>query len=139
VYAPRSHPRRRLSPAHIVLAEDDYELRRMLAGVLIEDGYQVTELCDGGELLDYVTSYGLRAGAVPRADLIISDVRMPKHGGLEVLAGLRRARFATPVVLITAFPEADTLAAAEALGAVTVLDKPFEIDDLRMVVLNLLN
>jgi DNA-binding NtrC family response regulator len=63
-------------------------------------------------------------------DLIISDVRMPGYGGLDLLASLRHANSRVPVILITAFGSASTHAAAKRLGAFATLDKPFDLDDL---------
>lgn len=57
--------------------------------------------------------------------------------GLDVLAELRRQDTTTPVILITAFGDPDTHLEAHRLGAVLVLSKPFEMDDLRVVVRSL--
>lgn len=119
--------------ARVLIAEDDPHLLRLLAGTL-EDSYDVAQASNGFELLDSAT-------AGERPDLIISDIRMPGLTGLEVLAGLRSlkrigARGGTPVILITAFGDAETHALAGRLGAV-VLDKPFDLDDLRSCAVHL--
>jgi len=120
-------------PTKILLAEDDLELRQLLAMVLRRAGYDVEEVADGSTLLrELADEVG---GQKPfDTDLIISDILMPGWTGLNVLAGLRRFDWAVPVILITAFGDAETHAEAARLGAVTVLDKPFDVDDLLRVV-----
>jgi DNA-binding response OmpR family regulator len=118
----------------VLLAEDDLEMRRLVAETLRRDGYDVLEAEDGGRLLVHLTSQNQRPE--PEVDLIISDIRMPIYTGLEVLARLRDARWTVPVILMTAFGDSETRARAEALGAV-VFDKPFALDDLRTAVVNL--
>jgi DNA-binding response OmpR family regulator len=61
---------------------------------------------------------------------------MPIASGLSVLESLRKANWRTPVILMTAFGDDATRARAEALGAV-LFDKPFDVDDLRTIALNL--
>jgi DNA-binding response OmpR family regulator len=91
----------------------------------------VIEARDGQELLLAIER--LKAGSV-RPAMVVSDVRMPGYSGLDLLAILRCASWTLPVVLITAFGDEDTHAEARELGAIAVLDKPFDLDDLRAVV-----
>jgi CheY-like chemotaxis protein len=118
--------------ARILLAEDDPDLRRMVSAVLAHDGYDVVEVGDGVSMLSY-----LRACENALPDVIVSDVCMPGYTGLDVLAQLRELGLSTPFVLMTAFPDQCSETAARALGAVTLVEKPFELDDLRMIVMNL--
>lgn len=119
------------SSARVLLAEDNRELRRLLAAGLRRNGYVVIEAATGFELLERLGDLALRDEAF---DLIVSDVRMPGPTGLVAVEGLRHATgapgVATPVLLITAFGDATTHAEARRLGAV-ILDKPFDIDDFR--------
>lgn len=76
-----------VSPARILLAEDDRDLRAKIAAALRADGHEVVEANDGGRLLVRIgTAYATRQ---PREgyDLVISDVRMPVCSGLQILAG----------------------------------------------------
>jgi DNA-binding response OmpR family regulator len=120
----------------VLLAEDDAAMRTMVADALRRDGHLVRELRSGGELLSELASELLHERSLEMADLIVSDVRMPGVTGLEVLAGLRHAHWATPFILITAFGDAATHAEAHRLGA-AVFDKPFDLADLRTAVFNL--
>jgi DNA-binding NtrC family response regulator len=58
---------------------------------------------------------------------IVSDVRMPLLSGMDVLAVIRASSTQVPVVLITAFGDVDTHGEAHDLGAVAILDKPFDL------------
>jgi len=112
---------------HVLLAEDDPDMRALMAWTLRADGYEVQEVADGDELLRVL---GTVEDGSERPDLVVSDVQMPGASGLEVLARLRASRTPLPVLLVTAFGDWETHARAERLGA-EVLDKPFELDDLR--------
>ena len=115
--------------ARVLLADDDFELRSLLSGELLQAGYSVTEVGSGTDLLDRLASDLIESNQ-PQFDLLVSDVRMPGWSGLEVLGGLRRAGLRLPVVLITAFGDPKTHRTAHKLGAV-LLDKPFDLDDFR--------
>ena len=125
-----------IPPARVLVAEDDFELRRMIALALRKDGYEVVVARDGTELLEMVADSFLGDGPDLAYDVIVSDIRMPGWSGMQVLQGLADRDEPIPVILITAFGDAKTHMLARDLGAVCVLDKPFEMEDLRMVVLN---
>ena len=115
------------SPARIVVADDDDAMRRMVADTLRVDGHDVVELADGGRLLVLIAR--CCRGEVSIPDLIVSDVRMPVMTGLAMLKGLRDAHWKIPVILMTAFPDTDTLWRAKVLDA-KVLAKPFTLEEL---------
>lgn len=117
----------------VLLAEDDPDMRQLLGDTLRDDGYLVREAADGVELVDFLarkTTGG--QGELP--DLVVSDIRMPGHTGMEVLTSLRQEFWALPVILITAFGDPETHNEARRLGAAAVLDKPFSIRDFRHTV-----
>jgi len=124
-------------PARIVIAEDDFEMRRLVADCLRGEGYEVHEVADGAELLLRIEdSFFMRHTPVP-IDLFITDIRMPVYTGLEIVSGMREAGLELPVVIMTAFGNPETRAKAEALGA-ALLDKPFKMEALRALVRRLL-
>ena len=118
-------------PGRILLAEDDPDMRVLLALTLEADGFEVVQVNDGARLVHQIGSAFLKADGRSTFDLIISDVRMPRLGGLDVLRALARLDVSTPFILITAFGDEALHAEARRLGAVAVLDKPFDIDELR--------
>lgn len=122
-------------PLRIVVAEDDDEMRRVLVQSLRHDGYQVEEAEDGDDLLARLMLPESDAGEP--FDLIVSDVRMPGIGGIDLLETFRSTEDATPVILMTAFADDVTRLRAEQLGAM-LFDKPFDIDELRIAAAALL-
>ena len=116
----------------ILVADDDPDIRALVASVLRRGGYDVVEACSGMEAIDHIASTvrikrdGFKA--------IVSDVCMPDLTGLDLLAALRCTRFETPVILMTAFGDEEVRAEARSLGATAVLDKPFNLDELHAAV-----
>jgi len=104
-------------------------MRALLRRALQRQGYEVVEAADGPGLVQAIID-GLLADQTLVPDLIITDVRMPGYSGLEVVARLRREGWTTPVILITAFGDAQVHRDAALLGAARVLDKPFAMEDL---------
>jgi DNA-binding response OmpR family regulator len=114
----------------ILLAEDDKEMRSLLALMLRKEGYQVRECMDGLSLLDMLSSFFLPDEEHENFDLIISDIRMPGVTGMEILMGANELDDFPPIILITAFGDKETHVLAERLGAVALFDKPFDIDEM---------
>jgi CheY-like chemotaxis protein len=110
----------------LVVAEDDAELRRLIAAKLRKIGYEVVEVPSGERLAQHL----LAEGGLAEADLILSDIRMPGLSGLDLLAYLHTRGAFPPVVLITAFGDWRTHEEAARLGATAVFDKPLDLDDL---------
>ena len=118
----------------VLLAEDDDEMRTLIAERLRRDGYDVAECRDGVELLsrlDCILNRTSRSeSSETHFDLIVSDIRMPGVLGMTVLEGGQDFADFPPTILITAFGDRETHETAKQRGAVAVLDKPFEMDDL---------
>jgi DNA-binding response OmpR family regulator len=122
--------------AHLLIAEDDRDMRRLLVQSFREEGYRVSEVDDGEKLRRALVALGHgRRDAAP--DILVSDVFLPGFTGLELLADLRKSDWAFPVVLITAFGDETLHSEGKRLGAAMVLDKPFDIDELVVAVRSL--
>jgi len=113
-------------PIRILLAEDDDEMRELLARVLADEGYAVATVRDGHEAVRRLDD--------GRFDLLLSDVRMPGPDGLDLLRRAIADRLHQPVILMTAFGSIETAVEAMREGAYYYLAKPFDIDDLLEVV-----
>jgi two-component system, OmpR family, response regulator len=106
---------------HVLLADDDVDIRNIVAWSLERDPFFVVRRCaSGGEALATALEW--------RPDLTLLDVRMPGMDGPSVLARLRADRHtaAIPVVFMTACPVAKEYADLKALGAAGVISKPFD-------------
>jgi CheY-like chemotaxis protein len=118
----------------VFVADDDDELRALVVEALRGDGYSVVEARDGAELLAMVCD--ALGDPEVRPDVVVADVRMPKLSGLGVLEQLKLSQVQLPVVLMTGFAPQSVEVVAARLGAVGVLRKPFDVDDLRTAVMN---
>ncbi|HET9989524.1 MAG TPA: response regulator [Kofleriaceae bacterium] len=118
----------------ILLADDDCEVRRILAEAFRKSGGHITEASSGDHLLAELRD---RAANRSAFDLIVSDIRMPGLTGVEVLRVMLSAEarddeqpfHETPVILISAFSDDEMRAEAASLGA-ALFSKPFDIDEL---------
>ena len=111
-----------LAGKRVLLADDDPDLRNLLAASLQRSGYAVLAGASGREVLNLFSSASVHA--IPPPDVIVLDIRMPTHSGLELLMALRLAEWEIPVILITGFGDEMTHARAKEFGAFALLDKP---------------
>jgi CheY-like chemotaxis protein len=127
---PEGSPLSEASPPRrpcVVLAEDDREMRMLVATTLRRAGWDVVEAGDGIDLLDCV-AWVIDARDDGTDCVLVSDIRMPGMSGLDALERLRQLGWAGGIILITAFGDEATHARARELGASMVLDKPFDLD-----------
>lgn len=106
----------------ILLVDDDPQALESTKKILELSGYEVTPAEDGQVALEKARPHRDR---VP-FDLILTDVRMPRLGGLEFLRALSLCGESTPVILMTAFGRVEDAVWAMKLGAVDFLTKPFK-------------
>ena len=106
----------------ILIAEDDRELRRLFAHVLIKNGYTVKEVADGRE--------GLNAVETNYYDLIISDIMMPVMDGYEFVRQLREAGNTTPVLMITAKDAFEDMRLGFLSGTDDYMIKPINVNEM---------
>ena len=107
---------------NILVVEDEANLRTSLVELLTGIGYHVEEAPNGAEALVLLTDPA-RLTAAPVA-LILSDVVMPRMGGVALLKMLRQRGVQTPLVLMSGHPIGDDRAGLEQLGMTAWLDKP---------------
>jgi DNA-binding response OmpR family regulator len=112
----------------VLLAEDDREMRQMLAKALRTAGYRVQECPDGLQLLDLLGAVLFLHQGGETIDLIVSDVRMPGASGQEILEQFHHCPGFPPMILITAFGDEQAHVKAEWFGAAAMFDKPFDVD-----------
>jgi DNA-binding NtrC family response regulator len=103
---------------HILLVDDEANVRRVLGALLEQAGYSVTGAGTGQEALDLVRTQD--------PDLVLTDLKMPGMDGLELLARLREGFPEIPVILLTAHGTVATAVEAMKRGAHDFLTKPFD-------------
>ena len=110
----------------ILVADDDADIRDILRDTLISLGARTVTVSNGEECLDRVEA--------DAPDLVLLDIEMPVKHGLDVLKEIRRKRFDTTVIMITAYGTIDRAVQAMKEGAFDFITKPFELDHLVLVV-----
>jgi nitrogen regulation protein NR(I) len=110
------------APPQILLIEDDVCLAENLRQVLDDDGFAVTCCTRGDD--------GLRRANQSTFDVVLTDMRLPGLGGLELVRQLHAAQPHLPVVLMTAHGTIETTIEATKFGAYDYLQKPFEMEEL---------
>jgi DNA-binding NtrC family response regulator len=110
----------------VLIADDETNLRKVLAALLRREGFSVLTASDGEEALALME----RA----RVDLLITDLRMPKLDGMGLLRRLQDEHKNIPTVVLTAHGTVDLAVEAMKLGAFDFMTKPFDKDELRMVI-----
>ncbi len=112
----------------ILVVDDEKSMREILDIFLKSEGYGVTTAQNGEHATEAVKK--------DIFDLIITDMNMPKVGGLELLKNVKQLTPDTAVVIITAFGSTASAVEAMKLGACDYIQKPFQMDDIRLVVKN---
>ncbi len=114
----------------ILVVDDERGLREVLSIMLKRAGYVVTEASDGEEAIGHINKEIF--------DLVITDLRMPKADGMAVLKAVKSSAPETVVLVITAFATADSAVDAMKQGAYDYLTKPFQVDEVQLIIRNAL-
>ncbi len=111
-----------MSGQHLLIVDDEDNLRSMLSAALQHHGFSVSTAENGREALDLIPN--------ERPDLVLLDVMMPDLDGFEVCRRLRTAGDRTPVLFLTARDATDDKVRGLTLGGDDYLEKPFSLDEL---------
>jgi len=110
----------------ILVVDDDALVCRSLCEVLSFEGYGCSSVEDAAQALE-------RLKETPY-DVVISDMKMPRMSGLDLLKAIRAQHPAVDVIMVTGFGSIDTAVAAMRLGAVDYITKPIIDDEIKMVI-----
>src|SRR5574341_2691419 len=110
----------------ILVVDDEESVRWALRKAMEQAGYRVDLAADGPA--------GLVAAADPAVDLVLLDVRLPGQDGLELLREIRKRRPDLPVIMMTAYGTLQVAVEAMRLGAYDYIGKPFDTDEVLLVV-----
>ena len=109
-------------PRKILILDDEAEIRAELAEYLVRKGYEVEEAGDGIE--------GLRKFEAAPADLVITDIKMPRLDGYEVIRRVRQIDPDLPNIAITGHFSPGDLSTAKDAGATVTMKKPLGLREL---------
>jgi two-component system response regulator AtoC len=112
--------------SRVLVVDDEVNLRKVLAAMLRKEGYDVAVAADGEQALAELEKHG--------ADVVVTDLVMPKVGGLEILKTVNATQPDVPVIIITAHGTVDSAVEAIKLGAFDYITKPFEQAEIQTVV-----
>ena len=110
------------TPSHILLVEDDAQLAANLRAVLEDEDFHVVHVARGDD--------GLRRAQTESFDVVLTDLRLPGLGGLDLVRQLHELQPRLPIVLMTAHGTIETAIEATKQGAYDYLQKPFEMEEL---------
>ncbi|HME91891.1 MAG TPA: sigma-54 dependent transcriptional regulator [Myxococcaceae bacterium] len=112
--------------AKVLVVDDEANLRKVLATMLRRTGYEVTVAADGEQ--------GLAEFQKSGADIVVTDLVMPKVGGMEILRAVNASSPDVPVIIITAHGTVDSAVEAIKLGAFDYITKPFDQAEIQAVI-----
>ena len=114
----------------ILVVDDEESMRDFLSIMLHREGYHVDTAIDGKQAITHLRDHSY--------DLVISDIKMPRMTGLELLAHIKERTPETVVLMVTAFSSTDEAVEAMKQGAYDYITKPFRNEEIRLIVKNAL-
>jgi len=118
------------SKYRILIIDDDELIAAMLTRALKTAGYEVRMETGGESIVEKIKSW--------RADIVLLDNTLPGHTGTDILREVMERAIATQVVMLTADDSAETAVKAMKLGAADYVTKPFNIEEVKLVLLNII-
>jgi len=112
----------------ILIVDDNVSLRESLAAVFLAEGFIVDQAEDGGLAIEKLGQNNY--------DVVITDIKMPKIGGIDVLKEAKKLNPSTVVVMMTGYGTVESAVEAMKFGAYDYLQKPFSIKEMQLRVVN---
>jgi two-component system, NtrC family, response regulator PilR len=110
----------------ILVVDDEEMLRNLLVKILIKEGYQVDTACDGEDAVEILRH--------KKYNLLISDIKMPRLNGFELLKVAKRDYPEMGIIIMTAYGDSFTVKDALLLGADEYITKPFKSFEINLIV-----
>ncbi len=112
----------------ILVIDDERSMREFLSIMLEKEGYKAVTADNGNDALDFIRKNYY--------DLIITDIKMPKVTGVEILRESMNLHPHTPVIMITAFASTEVAVDAMKLGAYDYITELFKVDEIKIIIKN---
>ena len=119
-----------MKSGRIFLLDDDELIVTMLSRALKKDGYEIKHELKTNGVINKIRSWS--------PDIVMLDINMPEQSGIEILKELKRKEIDTQVIMLSADDTAETAVKAMKLGAADYLTKPFNMDEVRIVIGNII-
>ncbi|MEM7408629.1 MAG: sigma-54 dependent transcriptional regulator [Myxococcota bacterium] len=113
--------------SRILIVDDEEGIRQSLAGILSDEGFATTAVCDGEEAIASMASDGI-------PDLVLLDIAMPGRDGVEILVELRDRWPALPVVMMSGHGTVETAVRTTKHGAYDFIEKPLSLEKVLLTV-----
>jgi len=110
----------------ILVADDEKSMTEFLEIMLNREGYEVVTVSTAEQAMEAIETREL--------DLVISDINMPRAGGMAVLRRAMEKDPDLPVIMITAYASTDTAVEAMKIGAYDYITKPFKVDEIKLTI-----
>jgi nitrogen regulation protein NR(I) len=111
---------------HVLIVDDETNIRRVLAAMLKREGYEVTTAADGEQALAVLQKLPV--------SVVVTDLVMPRVGGMDLLKRVVADWPDVPVIMITAHGSVDSAVTALKAGAFDYITKPFDQEELKKVI-----
>ena len=112
----------------ILIIDDEKSMREFLSIMLEKEGYRTIAIDNGNDALKFIKDNDY--------DLIITDIKMPKITGIDILRESMTLHQNTPVIMITAFASTEVAVEAMKLGAHDYITKPFNVYEIKIIIKN---
>ncbi len=106
----------------ILVVDDDAIVIKSCKRILEAEGFEVLTVPSADEALEMIRKYDF--------DLLLVDVKMPKHDGMFLMREIRKDLPDTPIIVMSGYPTPETIADVLTLGATQFIPKPFRPDEL---------
>ena len=113
-------------PARLLIVDDEEVMREFLREVLSDEGYDIDLAVSGRDAVEKM--------AVQKYDVVITDIVMPELDGLGVVAAAKELPYEIDVIVMTGYASMETAVESMKLGASDYITKPFNIDQIRIIV-----
>ncbi|MEN0058486.1 MAG: response regulator [Bdellovibrio sp.] len=116
-YSSATPPKSTGSKGHLLIIDDESELREVLIALLEESTSQISQAANGMDAIELLK--------IQKFDAILSDEKMPKKSGLDVLKWMRENHIDIPFIIHTGYGQKDMVQEAQRLGVYAFVDKPW--------------
>jgi DNA-binding response OmpR family regulator len=115
-----------MPPKHILIIDDEEDIRKLLRDFFEREGFEVFEAADGVTAIEIAT--------IKRFDVVLTDLKMPAPDGLEVLKEIRDLCPETTVLILTGYPTPESTVKALELGCDGYFAKPIKLKRLKYLI-----